>query len=136
MEPEKLLREASQSFGIDWGTTAPFSLGEIYIKRIGFGNIPVIGMIVMGVDIATMVPIVRQIIFRELDLAGIDTKEIKFSPTATISSRKRKFVDSNESSPTKGKNKMGHEIDLRFEILNPKLFEWENFTVGKIPERY
>ena len=138
---EELLRGIAASSSIRFGTNAPFELGGIFIKRIGFANIPVVGMVVncRQQDRAAMVPIVRNFVFTELVNAGISNTAVKFIPTVntTEDSRGRQvmFTDCNESSPTKGKRKRGHALVFHFEIQPDAIgrFTWQGGR-GQLPE--
>ena len=84
-----------------------------------------------------MVPVVRQFIFRELEAARLDNDILEFTPTVQDHKRCR-FVDCNEHSPTKGKNKVGRLYRFSFKIKRPFIgyFQWGGFAkrVGSIPE--
>jgi hypothetical protein len=85
-----------------------------------------------------MVPVVRQFVFRELEAAGIENEILEFRPG--VEERKRlRFVDCNEHSQSKGKNKVGQLYRFSFEIKRPFVgyFEWGGFCkkIGQIPER-
>lgn len=135
---KNFLRKLHASLHCRFGTTAPFQiLGEVYVKKIGFAHIPVI-----GVDIATkpeamnaLVPIARQLIFHELETMGITNESVEFVAGVQPEGRRRKFVDCNESSPTLGKSKFGELYRFRFEIKPEfvKLFSFDWAGNGKFP---
>jgi hypothetical protein len=85
-----------------------------------------------------MVPVVRQFVFRELAAAGIENEILDFTPGVQEQKRLR-FVDCNEHSPSKGKNKMGRLYRFSFEIKRPFVgyFQWDGFCnrTGRIPQR-
>ena len=68
---------------------------------------------------------------------GIDNEIVEFTPCVEGKCRRR-FVDCNEHSPTKGKNKMGRVYRFAFEIKPPFVgyFQWSGIgkRMGKIPE--
>jgi len=138
---EQLLRESAASLGSDWLTESPFQMSELRIEKVGFAQIPVAFVMVVCPPkaITAMVPVVRQFIFRELEAAGIENEILEFTPTVQDQGRRRRFVDCNEHSPTKGKNKVGRLYRFAFEIKRPfvGLFQWGGFAkaVGRIPER-
>lgn len=138
---EKLLRDMSVSLSSDWLTDAPFQIGELRIEKIGFAEIPVVFVMVAcpSKAIAGMVLVVRQFVFRELEAAGIENEILEITPKVQEQKRLR-FVDCNEHSPTKGKDKIGRLYRFSFEIKRPFVgyFEWGGFCnrVGQIPERH
>jgi len=107
----------SGSSGITFGTTAAYAIIRLpYLDRIGFADIPVVGVsIVSPVDTGTITPIARQLVFRKLAECGVPFQAVKLVPTVGRSRRTR-FKDENESSKTLGKNKMGDVLDYHFEI--------------------
>jgi hypothetical protein len=115
-------------------------MGELRIEKIGFAEVPLVFVMVACPPnaITTMVPVVRQFIFRELATAGIENEILKFTPTVETT-RRLNFVDCNEHSPTKGKNKIGRLHRFAFKIKPPFVgyFEWGGFCkrVGQIPEK-
>jgi hypothetical protein len=137
---EELLRGVAASLCSDWLTDAPFQMSELRVEKVGFAEIPVAFVMVACSPkaIPAMVPVVRQFIFRELEAAGIENEILEFTPTVQEQKRLR-FVDCNEHSPSKGKNKMGRLYRFAFEIKRPFLgyFRWDGFCkrVGQIPER-
>jgi hypothetical protein len=136
---EQLLRDTVASLCADWLTEAPFQLGELQIEKVGFAEIPVVFVNVAcpAKAIRAMVPVVRQLIYRELESAGIENEIVEFTPTVQDQGR-RKFVDCNERSPSKGKNIMGRLYRFAFAIKPPFMgfFLWGGFCkrVGTIPE--
>ena len=115
-------------------------MGELRIEKIGFAEVPLVFVMVACPSnaITAMVPVARQFIFRELATAGIENEILEFTPTVETT-RRVKFVDCNEHSPTKGKNKMGRLHRFAFEIKPPFVgyFQWGGFCkrVGQIPEK-
>lgn len=139
MEPhERLLRELATSSACRFGTTVPYELGPVLVKKVGFAAIPVVEVAVFcrSKDISALVPIVRQHVYGELESALIPSRILAFRPTVSVG-RRRKFTDRNESSPTLGKTKVGEDVEFRFEIDAKHLdfFEWPRPTEGRIPER-
>lgn len=142
MDPQmdEVLRDMAASLCADWLTNAPFQLGELRIEKVGFAEIPVAFVMVACSPkaITAMVPVVRQFIFREMEAAGIENEILEFTPSVQDQKGVR-FVDCNEHSPTKGKNKVGRLYRFTFEIKRPFVgyFEWSGFCkrVGHIPER-
>lgn len=131
---EVIIREVAKSSGIRWGTTAAFCFGRIYVERIGFASIPVVGMrVISNATSSALVPIVRAAIFQHLERAGLESEILEFSPTVATRSKRKRFVDENAGSPTVGKNKMGVEMDFHFEIkkIHAGHFTW-NGCYGKI----
>ncbi len=118
----------------------PLPDGRPQIEKVGFAEIPVAFVTVAcpSKAISAIVPVVRQFVFRELEAAGIENEILAFIPTVQDERRVR-FVDCNEHSPTKGKNKMGRIYRFAFEIKPPFVgyFQWGGFgnRVGTIPER-
>ena len=139
MDPnERLLRELAASSGCRFGTTAPYELGPVRVRRVGFAEIPVVEVPVFcrSRDVSALVPVVRQHVFGELESALIPSRILAFVPDVSVG-RRRRFIDRNESSPTLGKTKVGEYVEFRFDIDSKHLdfFEWSNRTEGRIPER-
>lgn len=140
MHSEQFLRDTAASLACDLLTDAPFQMSDLQIEKVGFAEIPVAFVTVAcpAKAISALVPVVRQFVFRELAAAGIDNEIVEFTPRVESKCRRR-FVDCNEHSPTKGKNKMGRVYRFSFEIKPPFVgyFLWGGFCnrVGKIPER-
>jgi hypothetical protein len=128
-----LLKRATASSFVTWGTTMPFQLGSLRVERIGYADMPVVGMTTYAPSPDGMTPIVRQHIYFELASAGISHEVIKFTPTVGIG-RRRRFVDCNQSSESLGKNKMGREQQWHFEILREhvRCFVWD-WRSGSLP---
>ena len=142
MDVEQLARDVAASFHSNWLTHAPFELGEITVKRVGFADIPVVQIAVACKPdaISALTPMVRQVVFRELVGAGIPNEIVEFTPTVGSESERRyTFVDCNEHSETKGKRKHGKLYHWRFEIKRRFVgyFQWGGFCnrYGRIPER-
>lgn len=139
-EEEVIIRETAKSTVINWGTTAPFEIvGGITIKRIGFASIPVVRIEIACKDehLGAITPVARQIVFRELESHGLESEILEFTPTVGCdSSRRYKFTDCNESSPTKGQGKFGKLRHWHFEIKKEHVghFEWD-WKSGRFPER-
>ncbi len=139
MNTEQFLRDTAASFACDLLTDAPFQMSDLQIEKLGFAEIPVAFVTVAcpAKAISALVPVVRQFVFRELAAAGIDNEIVEFTPRVESKCRRR-FIDCNEHSPTKGKNKMGRIYRFSFEIRPPFVgyFLWGGFAnrVGKIPE--
>ena len=139
MDNEQFLRDSAASLSSDLLTDAPIQMGELQVEKVGFAEIPVVFVTVacQPKAISTLVPIVRQYVYRELEAAGIENEILAFTPTIQ-DQRRAKFVDCNSHSPTKGKNKMGRIYRFAFEIKPPFLgyFLWGGFCkrAGKIPE--
>ena len=137
---EQLLRDAAASLASDWLTDSPFQMSELRVEKVGFAEIPVVFVMVACPPkaVQAMVPVVRQFVFRELEAAGIENEILEFPPSVQ-EQRRLRFVDCNEHSPTKGKNKMGQLYRFAFEIKRPFLgyFQWDGFCgrVGQIPQR-
>jgi len=138
-ESEELAREVAASLHSDWLTHAPFELGAITVKKVGFADIPVVEIAVACKPdaLSALTPVVRQVVFRELEGAGIPNEIVEFKPTVGSESERRfTFIDCNEHSPTKGKRKHGRLYHWRFHV-KPKFlgyFEWDGRS-GRIPER-
>ncbi len=135
---ERLLRELAASSSFSFGTAAPYELGPVQVRRVGFADIPVVEVSVFcrRKDVSALVPVVRQHVYGELESALIPSRILAFAPGVSIG-RRRRFTDRNESSPTLGKTKVGEYVEFRFDI-DPKhldFFEWPSRTVGRIPER-
>jgi hypothetical protein len=139
-QDEQLLRDTAASLCSDWLTTVPFQISDVRVEKVGFADVPLVFVMVAcpPIAIAAIVPVVRQFIFRELAGAGIENEIVEFTPTVQEQKRLR-FVDCNEHSPTKGKNKMGRLYRFAFEIKRPFVgyFQWGGGCnrVGTIPER-
>jgi hypothetical protein len=140
IQAEQLLRGTAASLCGDLLTDAPFQMSDLQIEKVGFAEIPVVFVTVAcpAKAISAIVPVARQFIFRELEAAGIENEIVEFTPTVQ-EQRRGRFVDCNEHSPTKGKNKVGRFYRFAFEIKRPFIgyFQWEGFCnrVGQIPER-
>ena len=139
-QAEQLLRDTAASLCCDMLTDAPFQMGELQIEKVGFAEIPVAFVIVACPPkaVSAIVPVARQFIYRELAAAGIENEILAFTPTVQEQRRVR-FVDCNEHSPSKGKNKIGRFYRFAFEIKPPLMgfFYWGGFCnrVGRIPDR-
>lgn len=139
MDNEQLLRDSAASLCCDLLTDAPFQMGDLQIEKVGFAEIPVVFVTIACTPkaIPSIVPVARQFVFRELAAAGIENEIVAFTPTVQ-DQRRVKFVDCNEHSRSKGKNKMGSFYRFSFEIKPPFVgyFLWGGFCnrVGKIPE--
>lgn len=118
-QTETLIRDISSSLCIRWGTDAPFAIGQVRAERIGYADIPCVVVTVdcRDEDVSALVPIVRQRVFGELAERGWANTVVRVAPSAQRN-RRRRFVDSNESSPSFGKNKFGNEHRFSFEILD------------------
>jgi hypothetical protein len=140
MSLERLVRDLAASLASDWLTATPFQMGELRIEKVGFAEIPLVFVMVAcpANAITAMVPVVRQFVFRELEAARIENDIVELTPTVETT-RRVKFVDCNEHSPTKGKNKMGRLHRFAFKIKPPYVgyFQWNGFCkrVGQIPEK-
>jgi hypothetical protein len=134
---ERLLRKLATSSCFRFGTNAPYELGPVRVRRVGFAGIPVVEVPVYrrSRDISAIVPIVRQHVFGELESALIPSRILAFTPGVSVG-RRHRFIDRNESSLTLGKTKVGEYVEFRFEIdsKHVDLFEWPNRTEGRIPE--
>ena len=135
---ERLLRDLAASSACQFGTNAPYELGPVQVKKVGFANIPVVevGGFCRSRDLSALVPIVRQHAYGELESAMIPSRILAFRPTVSVG-RRRRFTDRNESSLSLGKTKVGEYVEFRFEIDAKHLdfFEWPRPTEGRIPER-
>lgn len=135
-QDELLLRHLHASTAMTLGVMAPMHLGKIRVEKVGFGRIPVVEIqVFFKGEIAGAIPAIRQFVFHELETSGISNDAVLFTPRVERRARRRKFLDTNESSPTLGKHKIGGEFLVRFEI-KPEcvaLFEWGHFGHGKIP---
>lgn len=114
---EDLLRAASRSLAIRWGTDAPYSIGHVSAEKVGYAQIPsvVVSVICRDEDVPALVPIVRQRVFAELAERGWPDEQIEFRPNVQRG-RRRKFTDENESSESHGRAKFGVEQRFRFEM--------------------
>ena len=107
---ERQLRNAAASLNSDFLTEAPFQMGELQVEKVGFAEIPVVfdGGLPAGCDYgdgaggsAVRVP----------GIAGSRNRERNRGVTPTVEEgRRRRFVDCNGHSPTKGKNKWDGRI--------------------------
>ena len=116
---EHVLREASKSFNVEFGTDAPYQMVWIGAARIGFAGQPsiVVELNAKSRDTSALVPIARQQAYRELVTCGINPDCLAVSPIVGVWRRLR-FTDRNESSKTLGKNKMGNRLRFTFEITD------------------
>ena len=139
MDNEQFLRDSAASLCCDMLTDAPFQMSDLQIEKVGFAEIPVVFVTIAYTPkaIPSIVPVVRQFVYRELEAAGIENEILAFTPSVQGHGR-AKFVDCNEHSRSKGKNKMGIFYRFAFEIKPPfaGYFLWGGFCnrVGKIPE--
>jgi hypothetical protein len=117
LNPE-LLRVMHTSLCITWGTDAPYNIGSIRGEKVGYAQDPcvVVSVSCYARDVPALVPIVRQRVYGELAERGWDPLKIEFSPNV-LTHRKRKFRDTNEQSPSYGKNKIAEHHDFRFLML-------------------
>ena len=115
-QAEQIIRDTASSLCCDMLTDAPFQMGELQIEKVGFAEIPVAFVIVACPPkaVSAIVPVARQFIYREFAAAGIENEILAFTPTVQ-EQRRGKFVDCNEHSPSKGKNKMGRLFRFAFE---------------------
>jgi hypothetical protein len=139
-QTEQLLRDSAASLSSDWLNNVPYQMGELRIEKVGYAEIPVAFVMVICPEkaVSAMVPVVRQFIYRELETAGIENGILEFTPTVQDQGRRLRFVDCNEHSPSKGKNKVGRVYRFAFQIKRPFLgyFQWDGFCKrkGSIPE--
>ncbi len=121
-DDQALLVQAHTSLAIHWGTTAPFKIGKIYCRRIGFANDPMIEVEVnvKDCDVPALVPILRQRIYGELAERGWAPEAIDFKPSVQTG-RRRKFVDENEYSESFGKNKIAETHLYHWLMLDKEL---------------
>jgi hypothetical protein len=141
---EKVLRQLATASAVRIATEAPFCLGRIFVKKIGFANIPIVGMTVYchPRDTRALTPIARSFVYVELENAGIPNEAVEFTPSLGQGERGHRqvmFVDINESSATKGKRRRGQEYEFHFEIKKEwvQKFVWPtsgNPRAGKFPE--
>jgi hypothetical protein len=135
LSPSWLARELAKSQAVSFGTTAPFQLGDVRIEKVGFADIPILGVIAMcrPQDISALVPIVRQYVYRELETSGMTSDILEFTPRVAVE-KKRYFIDCNGSSPTKGQRKLGSACRFSFEIRKEHVgaFDWDG-RYGSIP---
>ena len=128
MTTEELIRGMAKASTISWKTKAAFNMGKARFVRQGFASIPSIAVTVISpATTGDLVPIVRQVVYRQLEQALGNVKGIEgttpsdwlaTSPVVGTRSRKRKFEDQNPDSPTNGKNKMGQVHEFWFEITD------------------
>lgn len=115
----ELLVGLHASLAVRFGTSAPFTIGAIRGVKVGFAQDPcvVCDVVCRDGDLSSLVPIVRQHVYRELSGRGWDVREdaelVAFTPS-TQRGRRRRFVDANESSETFGRNRMGMSYEFRF----------------------
>ncbi len=135
-EVENIIRELAKSSSISFGTTAPFAIEGISVRRIGFASIPVVelGLHCKCQDFSAMVPIARQIVFRYLERNGLESEILMYTPTVSAGSTEKIFVDRNPNSPTNGSRKRGLHYSIHFEIkkLHVDHFDWLTFRNGAI----
>lgn len=118
-QTETLIRDASSSLCVRWGTDAPFAIGQVRAERIGYADIPCVVVTVdcRDEDVSALVPIVRQRVFAELAERRWANTVLRVSPTVQRN-RRRRFIDGNESSPSFGKHKFGNDHRFSFEIVD------------------
>lgn len=139
-EEEVIIRETAKSTAINWGTNAPFEIvGSIQIRKVGFAGDHVVRIQIACKDesLSALTPVARQIVFRELETHGLESEILEYTPSVGCeSSRRYKFTDCNESSPTKGERKYGKLRHWTFRIKPEHVghFEWD-WKTGKFPER-
>ena len=143
-EEEAIARGMAVSQSVRFETDVPFALGRFVVKKIGFARVPVVGMVVYCKprDLRLLISIVRSFVYTELEVAGIPNEAVEFAPwigKTERGSRETLFVDTNESSPTKGKRKRGQIYEFHFEIRKGYVnkFVWPRFgdpREGKLPE--
>ena len=109
---ETVARDAHRSLCITFGSTAQREFGPIRLERIGFADIPVLTVPVTCKerDIASLVPVARQMAFAYLAERDISDEHLTFRPTVQSHYRKRKFTDQD------GKQRMGVPHDIHFEM--------------------
>jgi hypothetical protein len=127
---ENLIRETSKPGAVSWGTTCPFSMGEVVFRKVGFAGLYKVQCTVYAPETRSVVAAVRQHVFYELETQGIPTEIIEFVPTVETKSRRRKFVDQNTSSQSTGKNKMGYELTFNFEIKPFAVHRWFDWSMS------
>src|SRR3954468_3874833 len=112
-----LLKDLHASLCIRFGSTAPYRIGRVSAERVGFAQDPCLTLNVMvrDEDLSSVVPIVRQAVYRELAERGWTPDDIAFTPS-TMRGRRRKFIDGNESSQSYGRHKFGTEYAFRFHM--------------------
>jgi len=79
-------------------------------------------------NIRDLTPIARSIVYKELELHGVESEILEFTPTINSGvNRQTLFVDENDSSPHCGKRKRGKKMEWHFEIkkIHVAHFNWE-----------
>jgi len=127
---EFMIREVAKSTYCKFGTFAPFAIGAFTLRRIGFADIPVACLEVTCKPENTrdLTPVVRSIVYKELELHGVESEILEFTPTVNSGvNRQTLFVDENKDSPTCGKRKRGRKMEWHFEIkkIHVAHFDWE-----------
>ena len=121
---DSTLAAVSASPAINFGTQASLSLGRVWVDRIGFASIPVVGVVVYQKQSDNIVAVVRQHVYRALQEVGLpyNPETIVIRPLVGYRSRQRVIVDDNPQSPSYGKCKRMCEAEYTFEILDIKRF--------------
>ena len=136
-EAEVTIREIAKSQYMSFGTTAPFAIGGFRITKVGFADIPVVELMITcrPDSISALVPIARSLVFKKLELHGLESEILEFTPTVGSEGRGCMFTDENESSQSHGKRKRGQTYHFRFEIKKEQVghFEWD-WRHGKLPK--
>lgn len=135
-ESELMIREIAKSHCMSFGTTAPFAIGTFRITKVGFADIPVVELMITcrPDSIGAVVPIARSLVFKKLELHGLESEILEFTPSVGSEGRGCMFTDENPSSESCGKRKRGQMYHFRFEIKKVHVghFEWD-WRNGKLP---
>ena len=130
MNTDELIKRASESLAIRFGTSVPYAIGRVQPFERGFAHIR---SITVSVDVpergvSALVPIARQVIAAELASRGFTLDSVALSPM--IGSRSLfeggrdtgVFANENESADCPvGARKRGSRLYYHFEITDPKL---------------
>lgn len=116
-EIDQLVRAAASSLAITWGTGAPFAIGKIRAERVGFASLPsvVLDVYCRAEDLGSVIPIIRQRVYGELAERGWRPEDVSVVPMVGAG-RTRKYRDENERSDSCGRNKMGVQHNVRFDM--------------------
>ena len=130
MNTETLIKRASESLAVTFGTTVPYAIGRVAPFERGFAHIK---SITVSVDVPehslnALVPIARQVVASELASHGFTLDSVALSPCVGERSgfeggrSTGMFLNENESADCPvGARKRGTRYFYHFEITDPNL---------------
>lgn len=123
MKAENLIAAMATHPNACWKTTAPHSAYTVFVGRIGFASIPILGCEIAHRQRDNLVAVVRQIVLSTAHKNGLPINPSVVAITPTIQwQRCRILRDDNPDSDSYGKRKKMHCARYSFEIIDPQTF--------------